>query len=442
MPNGDFFLQFHLPHKEILGTLLAVALCPAAHASLSTQTQIRMLQYANEVQPVSRFDFQGAIRSQTQILPQKIPLREAELHTFYEPGAGGEYSFDVDPAVLRFAPFGSRAHFWIGRTHPLQEGISAERLAYTSATGSRWAQNRTDPMNPRVSGWPSLGARIQLGSPLAAITFAFSPIFLPSFDPSLDLSDARDPQGTRFSRLPPREVSINGSDPLPLRYRLDVPPLTEILFQSQAFAGVSIHPTGLLAQFFVMSTLQPDPETAITNRLRIQNSETASVLITVRPSFPRRNEVGTRIEFSSIPLRPEIQALFNPSRRQWTGSFSLLPVSFLSLGILQEWTPASPAENTSTSALVSPVYSRLLTWAEMTFAKTLWASLHWKPALRIERHWAQNEQDLWIRPTLIYQAHERLAVHTSMNLLSGTNTSYYGQWRALDRIAMGVQYLW
>ena len=105
---------------------------------------------------------------------------------------------DFDSTVIRL-PLEStarRGHVWFGRVNPLSEGYEITELNRprpTGAIGSSWAQNQTDALAPRVSGWVGFGVHAKSENEFFT-TLAYSPIFLPSFTPKLDLSETAPPR--------------------------------------------------------------------------------------------------------------------------------------------------------------------------------------------------------------------------------------------------------
>jgi hypothetical protein len=153
--------------------LMALAVFPRparGETVLNSSVSLEEEQYADETSPASRIDIGAEIHSEDTLEDAPlVPVNQARLYSFYESGAGGDYSLDVDSTALR-VPLSSDAHLWFGRVQPLSEGYNHTELTSTDAIGANWVQNQSDALTPRVSGWIGTGVHFRTDSARGSIT--------------------------------------------------------------------------------------------------------------------------------------------------------------------------------------------------------------------------------------------------------------------------------
>ncbi len=375
-------------------------------------TSLDLIQYANDVSPSPKINIDLSVQSQ----------HEARLRSFIEAGPNGDWNADLDPFVLRYEGF------WLGRENPNRN------MTPQDAIGTHWVQNKTQALEPRVSGWIGAGMHSQIGTGPFHYTVAYSPIFLPSFGPSLSISESHATTGSRFATLPPSYVDLNGKL-FPLRYKINISDLREILFQEQVY--FSIEHRNFFGNFNISFWSAPSPDPSLDLNPKIQpgndlNTE-PNILIEAKPSFPRENFIAFAWTPSQSPVLQvtyelKHQLLTLSSRYNFSNSFSA--------GILHTF-------RTESKNLDDPTYTshydQGLIWGEWhsTFER-----FRISPSLRIEQHLIHAQQGSLIKPQLNYLTTNGLLVFLNLNILSGNDYSYFGTWKSLDSASIGVQLQW
>ncbi len=415
-----------------------LALTPQAHAMSTGELTLGVQQFATESAPASRVDLKAGLRAENTFSygdsETSIPVRQADFFLLYESGAGGEHGFDIDNAVQRWG-FGP-GHLWLGRVHPAGEERGETKVKSTSAIGASWAQNQGDALAPRVSGWIGTGIHLR-GSNGAFATFAYSPLFLPSFGPRVSYSDTAPAQGSRFGRLPPQSVQIGGSSPLPLYYRIDAGDLMKIIRQDQAWLSLGKEFESFRIEALGWTAPSPNP-TVSTTALVQSGAADANVLVTVNPSFARETFVGGAIETTKFAVPARLEALNETASGRWVLSARISPIRTLELGYLdsieRQNVPASAAGGPG-AAVSSPVYGKNLWWMGISSPES------WKlrPSLRVEK---QPGQGGWVRPEIDWTLDKRTRIFARASVISGAENTWFGTWRSLDSISMGARILW
>jgi hypothetical protein len=405
----------------------------SAFAAIDIETGASAAQFATENSTSSKYNlgihwFSKDFSSNKIILPK----RELEVHSFFESGKSGDYSFDADPVLFRFPiATGSNSHIWFGRTHPFVEDGEGS-VSPTSAVGSSWVQNQSDALSPRVAGWPGIGGRIGFSGALN-LTVGWSPVFLPSFGPTLKLSESDEVSGSRFSRLPPRYVKVGGAR-LPLRYRVETGDLMDLVFQHQGYAGLSLNTQWSRFKFFAWSAPNPNPSLDANAKVKV-NAKAAHVLVTAEPSFHRQIFTGARWEVPVKYVRPAAETVYEHESGDLKISGNLTFFDKFQIGALHTLTQ----EKAEASLLPSPRYDKDLIWAE---AWGYYFKRKFRPSLRYEKHFTDDAEGSWIRPRADYFFSETFNLFGTISLLTGQDTSYFGAWRDLDSVTLGATYTW
>jgi hypothetical protein len=418
--------------------LMALAVFPRparGETVLNSSVSLEEEQYADETSPASRIDIGAEIHSEDTLEDAPlVPVNQARLYSFYESGAGGDYSLDVDSTALR-VPLSSDAHLWFGRVQPLSEGYNHTELTSTDAIGANWVQNQSDALTPRVSGWIGTGVHFRTDSGFT-FTAAYSPIFLPSFGPRVDYSSSDDSSGSRFARLPPQCVVINGQC-IPLRYQIDVGQLSSILLQNQGTASVGYETKVIDAHAMFWSAPNPNPGTNTQGQLRFQQNNGVNVLVTADPYFERQDFAGFDVSLLAMPglvVVPSIAGAIETQNGQVTLSAKLNIYRNFKLGYLTSFN--NPP---SDSPVVTPLYPDRLVWAEYDADPILGRIT---PSMRVEQHIIPGAEDHWIHPKVDFLVDRKTTLFASASILEGTDNSYFGTWRALSSVAFGGRYQW
>lgn len=422
-------------NKVVVGLITGLILCQSSVWAAVPQSEISfgVQQFAVEESSQSRLDLNLAWQTDGT-LENALPKAQFRWFSFYETGEFGDKSLDVDRTLVRFA-VPKKSYFWLGRAHPHEERFglasNAEEVNYQSALGSLWVQNQANALQPRVSGWLGAGWSGQvLGMSMTAV---LAPVFLPTFGPRLNLSESATAHGARFAHLPPQHIVL-GDAFLPVRYRVNTGDLSEIILQSQTYLSLGRQTEWGSFSIFGWSAPDPNPQLDTSGMVKVSDAS-VNVLVEAIPKFPRRNHVG----FEWFNSKASFQSILDPDRRQMTLSWSVRPWSPLRVGFLHDFSLNENAVSSTTPGVSSPVYARYLAWAriEGSFFKN-----HFHPSLRVEQHLGEGEQGYWVMPQILYTPEENLSVFAKMNILAGSNSSYFGQWRALDSVNAGVQYVW
>ena len=359
---------------------------------------------------------------------------EANFWGFYEPGDLGDWNIDLDQTVYRF--HAGDQLFWVGRTHSKIENNDVDEVSHRSALGSAWVQNQTDPLRPRVSGWIGLGSNFRIPKSSVFVTLSYSPLFLPTFGPRLDLSDVSSSTGARFSRLPPSQIKV-GEALLPLRYKLETGEISEIVFQSQMYLELGTDNDQLAASAFAWSAPNPDPVIDATGILRVSEENVDALAVAV-PSFPRENFIGIDLEIKNAPGEIKIEIVHEITAPETIVSLSLSPFNFLNLGSLN----AFYEEKVDTVANAGSVarYDKQLVWVKLFVPES--SDMKIRPSLLVESHWNKTSRGSWWLPGLEYRWKEYLSAELQASILAGDNNGFYGNWRSLDSISLGVSARW
>ncbi|HCM38398.1 MAG: hypothetical protein A2Z97_02400 [Bdellovibrionales bacterium GWB1_52_6] len=431
LPQLGFGLGLVLSSQLAFGPQLWAAVAPSSHLSLGAEQFAR----ENRADPKVELNLFWASEQNN---------RELRLYSFFESGQGGDRSFDLDRAVVRVPTTSTSAggYFWLGRTHPLEEGAQGLPVETTSAIGAHWVQNQSDALNPRASGW--IGAGWSGNFEKFSLDAAASPLFLPSFGPRLDLSETDAVSGSRYARLPPQFVNSKRAL-VAIRYKVETGSIKNIVLQHQAYVAFGKRTELGTFRLLGWSAPSPDPELDVSDIIRV-NSEDANALVTAAPRFPRQNFVAFQWRFqgkfqgansSTTPLAV-FESAYETGKANLSTSLSVRLLKFLRLGVLQTSALGQQAL-ASNPALDSASYAEDLVWTELSsslFQQRLRAALRW------EQHWTSDRQGTWVRPLLEYSPEKRLILFAQANLLAGQAASYFGAWRSLDSVNTGVSYLW
>ena len=383
--------------------------------------------YANESKPQLRLDLEYHAMSEAKVGGH--PKREFHFQGFYETGKNGDRSIEPDVFVLR-SELDESAYFWLGRTHPLTESGVQKKISYTSAIGSQWLQNQSNALQPSVVGWIGAGAQGRVGS--VFWTIAATPFYFPSFGPSTELSDHADSTGSRYARLPPQFVRIN-NNLIPLRFKIDTGDVKDILLQPQGLASLGWGNKNGFLRLSAWSSPTLDPEIDTNEVLRVTSND-LNVLVTAKPSFPRNNYLGFTAYSGDLPLKPEFETVYESRMKRLVFSQAINPVDFLNLGVLH--TLDKPKE-LKESAEESPIYAKNLAWIEAAAT-----SGRVRPGVRVERHFTKAQEDTWVRLQTKYLAAKNLEIIGNVSVIAGRDQAYFGVWRQLDSVSLGVSYLW
>lgn len=433
--------NFNAIFRALTGLSLAlVMLTPVARAEIiSPRASIAGQQYATEEAPTSRVSLDGEMSSESTLYGRAIPVRDLHLYSFFETGQLGDMSFDLDTMVLR-ARVNHYGHLWIGRNHPLQEGFEfgdANLVSHTSAIGANWVQNQSNALSPRVSGWLGGGFHYKQAYTGMFVSATFSPVFLPSFGPRLDLSEHDPASGSRFATLPPAYIDINDNGVYyPMRYRVRIDDLKAIILQPQAFVAIGQENDFHRLTLMAWSAPSPAPQVKTFGKVA-PTSGNVDVLVEATPQFARENFVGSQWIARGFSWQPRFEAVFEMRSQRASFSAAANPTAWLAIGGLT--TVGLPAPDPEAPVVSPNPYYKDLIWAEIT---PLMGASRFQPALRLEQHLSIGTTGRWLYPTLAYRMSRHTSFFASASILTGTDNSYFGNWRSLDSIAAGARFVW
>jgi hypothetical protein len=383
-------------------------------AAMTTTIQSDSYQYASDSYSVAHINLQSTYDSEHILIT---------IHGFYESGPQGAWSFDPDPVRYLFHPDATTS-VWFGRDQPLSYTRGGPIDAF-SATGSIMAQNQTDALNPRVSGWVGLGL-VKEFTPGWKLNVAYSPLFLPTFGPSLGFSDRGDLSPSRFARLPPEDANTDGVT-VPIRYELQIGQLSQLLLQHQGLISVSHDDEKLNADFYAFTAPKPDP-VPLTNATLAVGADAVNAHVDIDPQFPREYWSGTRWQFKDVLFQPAFEFVQNLKLlAQHTVSATgywgeKLPATF---GVLSHF----GLDYDSPQSSDFMVFLRLpFQLSEKFIFRTLF-----------ETTLLQNRQGFYWANELEYFLRKNLSLIAGIRILSGEDDSYFGDWRNEDSYSLGVK---
>jgi len=408
------------------GILMSVSNC---FASFQEELQTQIFQYATDNGPTVY------LNSNTVFQAENFLTR---INTYYESGAKGTWSVDPDPLRYDFHLSDNHKNFiWIGREHPLNLTRSSPVEA-TDALGTVWVQNQLNALAPRVSGWIGTGLHQELGSDWTLL-LAYSPIFIPTFSPSLGFSDSGDINPARFSRLPPANVSTGGAV-LPIRYQLELGQITSLVLQNQFFTGIAHHDDSVYMDAYVFTAPRPNPVPITTATLSVTPT-VVNAKVEIDPQFPREYWSGMRTQFKEIPFQPAFE--FVQDLQNWIDHYASFTGYFKS----PQFNPNVVSRTTRASfgllthlqkEFVDPQFSDLLVFLKLPL--DLSNELSWRNM--IETTLLNTKRSLYWISELEYAFTKTFSAMTTIRILSGEDYSYFGDWRAEDSLSIGLRWVW
>ena len=402
---------------------------PKSFASFQEELQTQVFQYASENRPTFY------LNSKTVFQTERFLTR---INTYYESGTQGTWSLDPDP--LRYDLYlqeGSKNFIWIGREHPLNLTRSSPVEA-TDALGTIWAQNQLNALNPRVSGWIGAGLHQDLGSQWTLL-LAYSPIFLPTFGPSLGFSDSGDLNPARFSRLPPSNVNTGGAI-LPIRYQLEIGQITDLVLRPQFFTGIAHDDESVYMDAYFYSAPRPNPIALTTATLSVTPT-IVNAKVEINPQFPREYWTGMRTQFKELVFKPAVE--YVQGLHNWNNHFVSITGYFnspeINPNVVTRTTRASFGLLTHLQQQFDdPQFSDLLVFLKMPLDLT--NELSFRNIL--EATLLNSKRSLYWMSEFEYAFTKSFSAMTALRILSGQNYSYFGDWRAEDSFSIGLRWIW
>lgn len=414
----------------LFGGLVAGLYCGSANAaSFEEDLQVQIFRYATETSPTFY------LSSKSVFLTDNFLMK---IDGYFESGSKGAWSLDPDPVrgILRLDDAGD-SYFFVGRNHPLNF-VRNVPVEPTSALGTVWAQNQLEALNPRVSGWIGGGLVLDLEKQWKFVA-AYSPVFIPTFGPSLGFTDRGEMNPSRFARLPPTAASIGGII-TPIRYKIEVGQLSELLFQHQAMLALSHDDEDVNLDGYVYTAPRPNPAPDPQAAIGV-NAFDVNAKVNVNVQFPREYFTGMRAQFKKVVFEPAVeyvQALDDLAERyvSLTGYFQALRLnpnlvrrtgSRASFGFLTH----------IGRQFDSPTFSDAFLFARVPVALT--NTLEWRTMVQTTLLEARRSF-YWINE-LEWSFSGSLSVLGAVRILTGEDDSYFGDWRDQDSYSAGVRYI-
>jgi len=390
---------------------------PAKGGTLNGVLETQVFQYASEDAPT--FYLSNKTNYET-------PTFDGSIELYFESGPRGAWSFDPDP--IRYHAFLddlNQTEIWLGRSHPL-DLIRNSRAEPTSALGSIWTQDQLNALSPKVSGWLGGGLIHEWAQGWKA-TLAYSPLFLPTFSPSLGFTERGDLNPARFARLPPSGVNTGGVT-LPIRYQLRVDQLSELLFRHQAFLGIANSRESADFELYAYTAPKPDP-VPITDATLAVSQNQVNAHVSINPQFPREYWTGTRMQSKTILFKPALEFVQNLE------DFSNHLVSLTGYhGVQTSFGILTHLNKNRDSARFSDFLVFLKIPASITNRISL-QSL-------IETTLISTRKSLYCMEELQYWINQTFSVLLGLRVLAGEDDGFFGAWRNQSSLSIGVLQKW
>lgn len=393
-----------------------------ALASFQEDLRTQFYQYATESNTVLNLNSTTTIQTDRFI---------SKFIGYVETGKRGTWNIDADPLRYDFRYDDEKNNFiWLGREHPLNLTRN-EPVQVTDAIGNIWAQNQINALNPRVSGWFSTGIHQQLNSNLIVLG-AFSPLFIPTFGPSLGFNDSGDLQPVRYARLPPANVNTGGVL-LPIRYQLELGQIKDLIFRNQYFGGIIFKNDDLYLEATYFSAPRPNAVPLTQSALQI-TPQVVYAKVQIDPQFPREHWTTYRAQLLNVSFQPAIEYVYGlhsgtpqPHQQYFSlsGSLSTGYRQKATLGLLTSF-QKNPED---------PEFSDLLAFASLPVHFTDSLSLN----TLIRSTLLNSRQSIYTMMELQYALSKSFWLLTSVRILAGQNYSYFGDWRSEDSFTLGMR---
>lgn len=359
------------------------------------------------------------------------------LNPFAEVQAGGKfrYSIDLPQAWWEVSPADSQSSIVLGRVHPLQllKSSEADRgwglMVQTQAVsgglnlGPRMGLAFSEPA---LVGW--LGAH-WMNSRSGSFRFGVSasPVFIPSMGAGVDFDSSGVATSSRFARSVPAYADLGGGTLVPIRYRIDMSSvLTDVVLQPQLAAFFSADVTENLHTAWILQRAPtPEPDLATSGYLQATPTDVYAVA-QVKPGFPERLSLLGMADVST-------------GRGLWS------PVFFVNararedrlldgeIGVRTQFASLS-----YTDRLMAPIGGALIEgpvllsrWLQLDAAWPL--APRWTVYGGMKRHLSQR--DLWLAAGVRTEVAGFRAT-LGMDVFAGDDSSWYGEWRANDRVML------
>ena len=402
----------------------------SAFASIEDDLQTQIFQYATDKGPTFYLNNTTVLQTENFL---------THINAYYSSGTKGTWSLDPDPLRFDLQLDDTKKNFvWFGREHPLNLTRNSP-VETTDAIGTIWAQNQLNALAPRVSGWVGAGLHESLGNGWTGL-LEFSPIFLPTFSPSLGFSNSGgDLSPERFARLPPASVNTGGVN-LPIFYQLQLGQITNLLLRPQYFAGISHDDESTNMDAYFYSAPKPNPIPLTTAILSV-TPFVVNAQVQIDPQFPREYWTGWRTQFKEVLFQPALE--FVQGWHDITQHYVSLTGYFQS----PQFNPNVEARTTRASfgllthlqkQYADPQFSDMMVFLKLPIDLT--SALTFRNL--VQATLLQNRQSMYWLSEFEYAFTKKFSALTSIRFLNGQDDSYFGAWRAEDSFSVGIRYIW
>lgn len=414
----------------VVGLLMGIGSNSTAHASFEEELQVQIFRYATENAPTFYLSSKSVFLTDNFL---------TKIDGYFESGSKGAWSVDPDP--LRFMwklDPEAKSLIWIGRDHPLNFTRSIP-VEPTTALGTIWGQNQLDALNPRVSGWFGLGSVYEL-DPRWKLVLAYSPLFIPTFGPSLGFTDRGELNPSRYARLPPQSATIGGVI-TPIRYRIEIGQLSDLLLQHQAMIAISHDDEDVNMDAYTYTAPRPVPVPNQSAALGVTAYD-VNAKVNVQVQFPREYFSGMRAQFKKLPFNPAVE--FVQQLDQLNVHYVSVTGYFNAIKLNQNL--ATRTTNRASFGLLthfdktfdSPTLSDLMAFIRLPVDLTNDLELR---SLIQSTFMTLKKSIYWINE-LEYTVNKQLSVLAAIRLLAGDDNSYFGDWRDQDSYSAGLRWIW
>jgi hypothetical protein len=361
---------------------------------------------------------------------------EVKLHLEVECQGARDVSVDVDRAWLAI-PVGGEPHsapsFYLGRIHPWDLshhpaatdpwGLLAQRSPQNRGLllGYGYSPDETEA-NPIILGW--IGAHFWSPKGPFKYGFSFSPIFIPSMGSEVTVSESGPASARRFARRPPGYIDLNGRTH-PLRLAVDRSRLwQDVLLQPQLAAQGALEISPDLEIWATVSRAPaPDPSYTSDGYLKVSDTDIEGVA-TIHPLFVQRWDFSLSPRWRpGLPLNTAVVgAIFGSTDHSWGSSLGI-ENRFFDFSLLHE----------ASVGMGGPSYSDLLAQGHGRVAIG-----DFEPFAGFKTH--LRTSDAWLNGGVRYAMTAKTKVELGTDVFSGGANSYFGEWRANDRVYLVVQW--
>lgn len=391
------------------------------HAEIIDELRLQLFQYTSDDKPTYEIHGNQTITTDNFL---------TRIHVYFASGRKGAWSFDPDPLRYIFTTDdANHTLLWFGRAHPLAL-TRGDEISPFSALGSIWAQNDLEALYPRVSGWIGAGF-VQNVAEHWKIIGALSPIFLPTFGPSLGFDDGGNVNPARFTRLPPSDAVTSGVT-VPIRYQIQIGQLADVILRYQAFLGANLNNEDMNLDLYTYTAPKPDVVALTNAKLDIANGA-PNAQVSIKPQFPREYWSGFRLSFKQYTFQPALELAQNlldyPTHIiSLTGYFKTSARMRGEFGFLTHLQRSFSDPNVSDGLLfirVPIAISDRITLKNMIESTII--------SLRQGFYWMEEIQ---------YDFSKLFSVTANLRVIAGQDHSYFGDWRDEDSYSAGVKLTW